>query len=84
MTPRRPHTPPAPVTVPVRLLDWRDPSHFGRPAPCTLCGKTTPLRSHTGESVHKVCAEDWLTEHPGESRFLSDPPRSRSRTDDHA
>ncbi|MEU6175853.1 hypothetical protein ABZ832_28590 [Streptantibioticus parmotrematis] len=31
------------------LLDWRDQRHFARPAPCVLCGTTTPLRSHTGD-----------------------------------
>ncbi|WP_299541757.1 hypothetical protein [uncultured Streptomyces sp.] len=67
------------------LLDWRTGLHFRRDAPCTLCHKPTPLRSHAGEPVHKVCAEDWNARHPGEMRFVSDTqPRRRTHGDDHA
>lgn len=43
-----------------RLLVWRDSCHFNRweDASCVLCDRPTPLRSHKGEAVHKVCAED--------------------------
>ncbi|MFF0486766.1 hypothetical protein [Streptomyces sp. NPDC004435] len=87
MTARRRQTRPVPTpppeqpVVPVRLLDWRDGRHFGQPAPCVLCGTTTPLRSHAQEPVHKVCAELWNAAHPGESRFVSDPPKGRATTD---
>ncbi|MFF4673040.1 hypothetical protein ACFY1C_24850 [Streptomyces sp. NPDC001279] len=53
------------------LLDWRDARHFDprQDLPCTLCGRSTPIRSHAGEPVHKVCAEDWLDQHPTSDRF---------------
>ncbi|MGW1393189.1 hypothetical protein ACWD6Q_16105 [Streptomyces nigra] len=71
------------------LLDWRSSEHYdhGGNCPCTQCGKPTPLRSHDGEPVHKVCAEDWNDrnsnaprhQHDGHNlgtrRFHSDPPR---------
>ncbi|MEV5242616.1 hypothetical protein AB0K89_26445 [Streptomyces cinnamoneus] len=78
-------TPPEPVepVAPVQHLNWRHYSHFGPPAPCVLCGTTTPLRSHAKEPVHKVCAEFWNSRHPGETRFVSDPPKG-ARTTDHA
>ncbi|GHI22870.1 hypothetical protein Shyd_42410 [Streptomyces hydrogenans] len=48
-----------------------------------LCRKTTPLRSHAGEAVHKTCVELWNAEHPGETRFVSDPPKG-GKGKDHA
>ncbi|MFF2364907.1 hypothetical protein ACFVU0_19770 [Streptomyces sp. NPDC058122] len=72
------------------LLDWRDGRHFDQSQdgarPCTECRVTTPMRSHSGEPVHKVCAEDWNDSHPdapryehdgrdlGTTRYHSDPP----------
>ncbi|MCX4625086.1 hypothetical protein [Streptomyces albogriseolus] len=86
MTARRRHlravpTPPEQPVAPVQLLNWRHYSHFGPPAPCVLCGTTTPLRSHAKEPVHKVCAELWNAAHPGEMRFVSDPPKGGGTTD---
>ncbi|MFI6125360.1 hypothetical protein ACIBCU_37560 [Streptomyces sp. NPDC051064] len=66
------------------LLAWRASLQFRRDAPCVLCRKPTPLRSHAGEAVHKVCAEDWNTRHPGEARFGSDARPRRRTDDDHA
>ncbi|HWU10545.1 MAG TPA: hypothetical protein VN520_29985 [Streptomyces sp.] len=63
------------------LLDWRDALHFRRDAPCR---KPTPLRSHTGEAVHKICAENWNAQHPGETRLVSDAQSRRRKHDDHA
>ncbi|MER7111912.1 hypothetical protein [Streptomyces sp. NPDC000229] len=85
MTARRRHlravpTPPEQPVVPVQLLNWRHGPHFGPPAPCVLCGTTTPLRSHVKEPVHKVCAELWNSRHPGETRFVSDPPKGGGTT----
>lgn len=57
-------------------MDWRDTSHFRFDAPY---GKPTPLRSHIGEPSHKVCAKAWNAEHPGETRFVSDPPRRKRK-----
>ncbi|MGY1544614.1 hypothetical protein [Streptomyces sp. MN6] len=71
------------------LLNWTSSQHYdhGGDCPCTQCGKPTPLRSHDGEPVHKVCAEDWNERNPGAPRhehdghdlgtrrFHSDPPR---------
>ncbi|WAU79672.1 hypothetical protein O1Q96_07895 [Streptomyces sp. Qhu-G9] len=76
------------------LLNWNSGQHFdhGGDCPCTQCGKPTPLRSHDGEPVHKVCAEDWNDRNPaaprhqheghdlGTARYHSDPPR-KSRKD---
>ncbi|MEV0956687.1 hypothetical protein AB0I97_12465 [Streptomyces sp. NPDC049951] len=48
------------------LLDWSDKKHYdptGDKA-CVLCDKPTPLRSDRGKPVHKVCAEDWIDNHP--------------------
>ncbi|MET8162785.1 hypothetical protein ABZT34_00755 [Streptomyces sp. NPDC005329] len=78
----------------VALLNWRSSDHFdhGGDCPCTQCGQPTPMRSHTSEPVHKVCAEDWNDRNPnaprhqhdghdlGTTRFHSDPP-SKSRKD---
>ncbi|GAA2426418.1 hypothetical protein GCM10010255_80920 [Streptomyces coeruleofuscus] len=46
-----------------------------------LCGTTTPLRSHAKEPVHKACAVLWNSRHPGELRFVSDPPKGGGTTD---
>lgn len=78
---------PGPVPEPGSLLDWRDGRHFRWPAPCTLCGQDTPMRSHAGEAVHKTCAEAWITAHPTESRlgrFASDLRPKSKGDDDHA
>ncbi|GAB3127444.1 hypothetical protein GCM10027160_52110 [Streptomyces calidiresistens] len=58
------------------LLTWRDPRHYDHRGdrPCVLCGRPTPLRSHQGEPAHKACAERWAGDHPGDTRFVSDPP----------
>jgi hypothetical protein len=55
----------------VRLLIWRDAAHFDRfeDLPCALCGRPTPMRSHTQELVHKVCAEQWNHAHPEAPRY---------------
>ncbi|QQM47338.1 hypothetical protein [Streptomyces liliifuscus] len=57
----------------VRLLVWRDALHFDRfeDLPCALCGKPTPMRSHTDEPVHKVCAEQWNHTHSGALRHVA-------------
>ncbi|GGU60877.1 hypothetical protein [Streptomyces lavendofoliae] len=67
--------------APVQLLNWRHGWHFGPPAPCVLCGITTPLRSDAKEPVHKVCAELWIAAHPGEMRFVSNAPKGGATTD---
>ncbi len=61
------------------VLDWGDRSHFDRTRdrPCCLCGRPTPMRSHAGEPVHKVCAETWNDTHPTESRRYTLPTRKR-------
>ncbi|QEU93986.1 hypothetical protein [Streptomyces kanamyceticus] len=68
------------------LLNWHSGEHFDHrgACPCTLCGKSTPLRSHTGEAVHKVCAEAWNEQHPGADRFCSDRTPKRQNEGDHA
>ncbi|MEU2233015.1 hypothetical protein [Streptomyces vietnamensis] len=65
------------------LLDWGEARHFDhtRDRPCCLCGRPTPMRSHAGESVHKVCAEDWNAAHPGEARRYSRPAPDRPQHD---
>ncbi|MFE4775253.1 hypothetical protein [Streptomyces sp. NPDC056713] len=76
------------------LLNWSSGDHFDHSGDCACsqCGKPTPMRSHDGEAVHKVCAEDWNDRNPsasrhqhegralGTSRYHSDPPR-KSRKD---
>lgn len=71
------------------LLNWNSGQHFdhGDTCACTQCGKRTPLRAHSGEPVHKVCAETWNDNNPtaprhehegrdlGTTRYHSDPPR---------
>jgi hypothetical protein len=67
------------IPAPGRLLDWQD-------LPCELCGKPTPMRSHSGEPAHKACAESWIAANPTEARrgrFASDL-HSRRRDDTHA
>ncbi|MFH8793976.1 hypothetical protein [Streptomyces sp. NPDC017941] len=63
------------------LLNWNSSQHYDHTGdcPCTLCGKPTPLRSHSGEAVHKVCAEDWNDANPGATRFHSDPPKKKGK-----
>ncbi|MEW1699478.1 MULTISPECIES: hypothetical protein [unclassified Streptomyces] len=77
------------IPVPGSLLDWRDAQHFDRwtDRPCALCERPTPMRSHSGEPVHKACAESWIAANPTESRlgrFASDLQPKRQRDDDHA
>lgn len=77
------------VPAPGAVLDCRDSQHFDRwqDRPCVLCDKPTPMRSHHGEPVHKVCAETWIAANPTESRlgrFASDVQPKRQRDDDHA
>ncbi|MFE9685656.1 hypothetical protein [Streptomyces sp. NPDC006285] len=78
----------------MRLLIWRDALHFDRYAdlPCALCDSPTPMRSHTDEPVHKVCAEQWNHTHPeaprhqagtrdlGTRRFHDDVPTTSKQT----
>ncbi|MGW2524377.1 hypothetical protein ACWC09_46960 [Streptomyces sp. NPDC001617] len=75
------------VPAPGALLDWRNSLHYQRLAPCVLCRRPTPLRSHAGEATHKTCAERWIVAHPDEARssgrFVSDR-RPTSTTDNHA
>ncbi|MGW0801304.1 hypothetical protein, partial [Streptomyces sp. NPDC002692] len=56
--------------------------------PSVLCEQPTPMRSHYGEPVHKICAEEWISANPKQSRlgrFASDTQPKRPRaTDDHA
>ncbi len=70
--------------APLLNLDWRAGFHFRSDTPCVLCSKPTPLRSHDGEPVHKVCAELWNAQHTGAVRFVSDAQFKRKRDDDHA
>ncbi|MFB7517431.1 hypothetical protein [Streptomyces sp. NPDC056144] len=65
------------------LLDWGDARHFDHHGdrPCCLCGRPTPMRSHAGEAVHKVCAEDWNATHPDEPRRYTLPGKDRPQHD---
>ncbi|MFJ6493522.1 hypothetical protein [Streptomyces californicus] len=86
---KKPPIEPGLIPAPGDLLDWRDGSHFDRwqDHPCTLCGRPTPMRSHTGEPVHKSCAEAWIAAHAVEARlgrFASDAQAGRRRSNDHA
>ncbi len=86
---KKPLVEPALVPAPGNLLDWRDCSHFDRwqDRPCALCDRSTPMRCHAGEPVHKSCAEAWIAANPTEARFgrfASDPQAGRRRGDDHA
>ena len=52
------------------LLNWNSGEHYdSKVKSCTQCGGGTPLRSHTGEAVHKVCAETWNENNPTAPRF---------------
>ncbi|MFF7074521.1 hypothetical protein [Streptomyces pseudovenezuelae] len=72
------------------LLVWRDPRHYDRwqTLPCVLCGQPTPLRAHSGEPAHKVCAEGWIAAHPVEARrngrFASDVTSRKTDNTGHA
>ncbi|MCX5207608.1 hypothetical protein OG897_40165 [Streptomyces sp. NBC_00237] len=59
------------VPAPGGLLDWRDSRHFDsrQDRPCTVCLQPTPMRAHSGEAVHKVCAEAWIAANPVEARL---------------
>ncbi|MFG3038571.1 hypothetical protein ACGFYZ_16910 [Streptomyces sp. NPDC048330] len=63
----------------VPCLDWGDARHFDRTQdrPCCLCGRPTPLRSHAGEPVHKVCAEDWNAAQSAEPRRYTVATKAR-------
>jgi len=73
------------VPPPGAFLVWSDSRHFDhwQDLACVLCGVVTPLRSHSGEPVHKACAEDWITANPVEARlgrFASDTqPKPKSK-----
>ncbi|MCX5346175.1 hypothetical protein [Streptomyces atratus] len=86
---KKPPFEPGCVPAPGGLLDWRDSQHYDhwQQLPCALCEQPTPLRSHSGEPAHKVCAEIWISEHPTEARlgrFASDTQPKRRRDDNHA
>ncbi|MGW2679330.1 hypothetical protein [Streptomyces sp. NPDC001436] len=68
-------------TVP--YLDWGDRRHFdpGPARPCCLCGICTPMRSHAGEAVHKVCAEEWNATHVDEARRYTPPAPGKPQHD---
>ncbi|ROQ65274.1 hypothetical protein EDD95_8136 [Streptomyces sp. CEV 2-1] len=88
-TTRQPPWEPGPIPLPGGLLDWRAGRHYDhwQMRPCALCEQPTPLRSHTGEPAHKVCAGNWVSEHPTEARlgrFASDIQPKRRRDDNHA
>jgi hypothetical protein len=68
----------APPEIPADL-DWHESHHSTGGGRCVLCSGHTVLRSHAGEDVCKVCAEAWNAEHPGETRFVSDAPRTRRK-----
>ncbi|WP_042403187.1 hypothetical protein [Streptacidiphilus carbonis] len=63
------------------LLVWRLGEHFDHfnDLPCFLCRRPTPLRSHTDEPAHKVCAEQWQRLNPHSRRFRSDATEKKSR-----
>lgn len=92
MTRKRDKTPPFDpgcVPAPGGLLDWRDSQHYNhwQMRPCALCEQPTPLRSHSGEPSHKMCAENWLAANPTKARlgrFASDTQPKRRRDDNHA
>ncbi|MEU0102911.1 hypothetical protein [Streptomyces sp. NPDC006267] len=86
---KKPPFEPGCVPAPGGLLDWRDSQHYDhwQMRPCALCEQPTSMRSHSGEPAHKVCAENWTSEHPTEARlgrFASDVQPKRRRDDDHA
>ncbi|WP_257136967.1 hypothetical protein [Streptomyces sp. gb14] len=63
---KKPSVEPGLIPAPGGLLDGRDASHFDRwqDRPCALCDQPSPMRSHTGEPVHKSCAEAWIAASP--------------------
>ncbi|WP_103529708.1 hypothetical protein [Streptomyces sp. SM12] len=69
------------MTAPATGLVWSAPGHYDHRGdkPCVLCGRPTPLRSHTREPAHKTCAEEWAADHPDSDRFVSDAPAGRGR-----
>lgn len=86
---KKPPFEPGCVPAPGGLLDWRDSQHYDhwQMRPCALCEQPTPLRSHSGEPAHKVCAENWIAGNPTEARlgrFASDIQPKRRRDDNHA
>ncbi|MEU4032416.1 hypothetical protein [Streptomyces anulatus] len=77
------------IPAPGELLDWRDSQHFDQwqDQPCALCDQPTPMRSHTKEPVHKVCAESWIAANPVDARqgrFASDSQPKRRHENNHA
>ncbi|MFE0734469.1 hypothetical protein [Streptomyces sp. NPDC058855] len=61
-------------------LNWSDGrEHFDgfENLPCCLCEIPTPMRSHAGEPVHKVCAEHWNQTHLHDPRRYTVPTRAR-------
>ncbi|MFH8692666.1 hypothetical protein ACH4EC_38175 [Streptomyces anulatus] len=86
---KKPPVEPGLIPAPGGLLDWRDAQHFDRwqDRPCAQCDQPTLMRSHTGEPVHKTCADSWIAANPTEARlgrFASDVQAGRCRGDDHA
>ncbi len=69
--------------MPVPLLDWHDGRHFAWPERCVLCRKTTPAEVPRRRGRAQTCAELWNSRNPGETRFVSDPPKS-GKSKDHA
>ncbi|MFD8338939.1 hypothetical protein ACFV42_40790 [Streptomyces solisilvae] len=65
------------------LLNWRSGDHFDHSGaqPCVCCKVTTPLRSHAGEPVHKVCAEDWNDRNPQAPRVYANDADPSTRHD---
>ncbi|MDI3387047.1 hypothetical protein QIS99_12685 [Streptomyces sp. B-S-A8] len=67
------------------LLNWNSSQHYESDAkPCTQCDTTTPLRSHAGEPVHKVCAEDWNDRNPNAARVIHDDGQDLGTTRYHS
>ncbi|MFD7085367.1 hypothetical protein [Streptomyces sp. NPDC059918] len=66
-----------------QYLNWGDASHYDRTRdlPCVLCGRPTPLRSHAGEPVHKMCAEDWNAGNPDQPRRYTIPAKGQPQHD---
>ncbi|MCL3998155.1 hypothetical protein [Streptomyces lavenduligriseus] len=85
----KPPLEPGLIPAPREFLVWRDGQHFDhwQDLPCTLCGQLTPMRSHSGEPVHKACAEGRLAASPVEARlgrFASDLAPKPKGQGDHA
>ncbi|MFF8963184.1 hypothetical protein ACF1BK_10595 [Streptomyces globisporus] len=86
---KKPPVEPGLIPAPGCLLDRCDGSHSDRwqDRPCALCDQPTPMRFHTGEPVHKGCAETWIAANPAEARLgrcASDAHVGRRRGHDHA